>query len=75
MVKGPLRLRNEAWPMIMRPNILTVSDETSQVRVQLGPLDGLSQGITRTWEVSSLTVRMLGRMLTGRRHRQSSAAR
>ena len=35
------------------------------VRVQLGPLDGLSQGLARTWEVSALTLRMIGRMLIG----------
>ena len=37
----------------------------AMVKVQLGPLDGLSQGIARTWEVSALTVRMMGRMLIG----------
>jgi len=42
-----------------------VGSPPAMVRVQLGPLDGLSQGFTRTWEVSSLTVRMLGRMLIG----------
>jgi regulator of sigma E protease len=42
-----------------------VGSPPAMVRVQLGPLDGLSQGVTRTWEVSSLTVRMLGRMLIG----------
>ena len=36
-----------------------------QVRVQLGPIDGLRQGLSRTWEVASLTVRMMGRMLIG----------
>ncbi len=35
------------------------------VTVQYGPWDGLSQAVSRTWEVSSLTVRMLGRMLIG----------
>ncbi len=35
------------------------------VKVQLGPLDGLTQGVARTWEVSALTVRMMGRMLIG----------
>jgi regulator of sigma E protease len=35
------------------------------VTVQLGPIDGLQQGALRTWEVSSLTVRMIGRMLIG----------
>jgi regulator of sigma E protease len=33
--------------------------------VRLGPLDGLEQGARRTWEVSALTLRMLGRMLIG----------
>jgi regulator of sigma E protease len=35
------------------------------VTVQQGPIDGLAKGATRTWEVSVLTVRMLGRMLIG----------
>jgi regulator of sigma E protease len=35
------------------------------VTVQQGPIDGLATGATRTWEVSVLTVRMLGRMLIG----------
>ncbi len=37
----------------------------AMVKVQLGPLEGLSQGFARTWEVSALTVRMMGRMLIG----------
>jgi len=35
------------------------------VTVQKGPIDGLLQGAARTWEVSALTVKMLGRMLIG----------
>jgi len=35
------------------------------VTVQLGPIDGLRQGATRTWEVSALTLRMIGRMVIG----------
>lgn len=35
------------------------------VIVQHGPLDGLWQGVVRTWEVSTLTLRMMGRMLIG----------
>ncbi len=35
------------------------------VTVQLGPIDGLAQGAARTWEVSVLTVKMLGKMLIG----------
>ena len=35
------------------------------VTVQKGAIDGLVQGAARTWEVSLLTVKMLGRMLIG----------
>ena len=35
------------------------------VTVQKGPLEGVVQGVARTWEVSLLTVKMLGRMLIG----------
>ena len=35
------------------------------VKVQLGPIEGLRQGAVRTWEVSLMTLRMLGRMLIG----------
>jgi len=37
----------------------------AQVTVQLGPIEGLTQGVTRTWEVSALTLKMMGRMLIG----------
>ena len=33
--------------------------------VQYGALDGLWAGVTRTWDVSVLTVRMMGRMVIG----------
>jgi regulator of sigma E protease len=35
------------------------------VDVRYGPLDGLWRGAVKTWEVSLLTVRMLGRMVIG----------
>jgi regulator of sigma E protease len=35
------------------------------VTVQYGPWEGFSQAVSRTWEVSTLTLRMLGRMLIG----------
>jgi regulator of sigma E protease len=35
------------------------------VKVRLGPIEGLKQGAARTWEVSALTVKMLGRMIVG----------
>jgi len=35
------------------------------VMVRYGPLDGLWRGAVRTWEVSLLTLRMMGRMVIG----------
>jgi regulator of sigma E protease len=35
------------------------------VDVQYGPIDGLWRGVVRTWEVSVLTLRMMGKMLIG----------
>jgi regulator of sigma E protease len=35
------------------------------VTVQWGPIDGLWAGVVKTWEVSALTVRMMGSMLIG----------
>jgi regulator of sigma E protease len=42
-----------------------VGQPPAMVTVRHGPIEGLTLGATRTWEVSSLTVRMLGRMLIG----------
>lgn len=33
--------------------------------IRLGPIEGLQAGVARTWEVSTLTLRVLWRMLTG----------
>ena len=35
------------------------------VTVRYGPVDGLVKGVERTWEVSVLTLRMMGRMVIG----------
>lgn len=35
------------------------------VNVQYGPLDGLWRGVVRTWEVSVLTLKMMGKMVIG----------
>jgi regulator of sigma E protease len=35
------------------------------VTVRYGAVEGLTQAVARTWEMSALTLRMLGRMLTG----------
>jgi regulator of sigma E protease len=37
----------------------------AMVNVRYGFVDGIVQGAVRTWEVSALTLRMLGRMLIG----------
>ncbi|MET3494874.1 RIP metalloprotease RseP [Variovorax boronicumulans] len=33
--------------------------------VRQGPVDGVWRGVVRTWEMSALTVRMMGKMVTG----------
>jgi regulator of sigma E protease len=42
-----------------------VGAPAQMVTVRHGPLDGFTLGVSRTWEVSALTVKMLGRMLVG----------
>ncbi len=42
-----------------------VGRTAEMVTLKKGPIEGLVQGAARTWEVSLLTVRMLGRMLIG----------
>lgn len=37
----------------------------AMVTVRHGPIDGLWNGVVRTWEVSELTLRMMGRMIIG----------
>ena len=42
-----------------------VGPPPEMVTVRHGPIDALWLGVQRTWDVSALTVRMLGRMLVG----------
>ena len=42
-----------------------VGQPPEMVTVRHGPLEGLVQGVQRTWEVSVLSLKMLGRMLIG----------
>ncbi|HSV58076.1 MAG TPA: RIP metalloprotease RseP [Variovorax sp.] len=42
-----------------------VGTPPEMVMVRQGPLDGLWMGVVRTWEVSALTVRMMGKMIIG----------
>jgi len=39
--------------------------QPQMVTVHYGPVDSVRQGLTRTWELSALTVKTLGRMLVG----------
>ena len=42
-----------------------VGQPAQMTLVRQGPVDGIVQGAKRTWEMSSLTIRMIGRMLIG----------
>ena len=42
-----------------------IGQPAQTVLVRLGPWDGLIAGAAKTWEMSALTVRMIGRMLIG----------
>jgi regulator of sigma E protease len=42
-----------------------VGQPPAMTTVRHGPVDGLWNGIVRTWEVSDLTLRMIGRMVIG----------
>jgi regulator of sigma E protease len=42
-----------------------VGGAPEMVILRFGPLDGLWRGVVRTWEVSGLTLRMIGSMVTG----------
>jgi regulator of sigma E protease len=42
-----------------------VGEPPAMLTVRYGPVDGLWKGVVRTWEVSALTLRMMGRMVIG----------
>lgn len=42
-----------------------VGSPPAMVTVHHGPIEGLWNGVVRTWEVSTLTLRMMGRMVIG----------
>lgn len=58
------RLVNEGGRELARINAF-VGPAPEMVTVRKGPLDALALGAQRTWEVSTLTLRMLGKMLVG----------
>ncbi len=58
------QLRDEGGRQIARIGAY-VGASPEMLTVQLGPLEGLWQGVTRTWEMAALTLRMMGKMLIG----------
>jgi regulator of sigma E protease len=54
---GRLGISLKEGPIVWPPGLL----ETHR----LGPIDALASGVSKTWEMSALTVQMLWRMLTG----------
>jgi regulator of sigma E protease len=42
-----------------------IGGQPAMVQVRLGLWDGLTAGVKKTWELSSMTLRMMGRMLIG----------
>lgn len=44
----------------------TLDAQPAMIMVRHGPLQALGDGVARTWEISSLTLCMLGRMVVGR---------
>jgi regulator of sigma E protease len=58
------RLAKEGEKSIGRVDAV-VGQPPAVVTVHHGVIDGLVQGATRTWEVCTLTVKMMGRMLIG----------
>lgn len=70
--RGGQLLRLTVTPRLMQDNGQTigridapVGTPPEVVNVRYGFVEGISRGFSRTWEVSALTLRMLGRMLTG----------
>lgn len=47
------------------PRVNAMVGSVPMVNVRYGPLEGLWKGAVRTWEVSELTLRMMGRMIIG----------
>ena len=70
--RGPQRMTIDVLPRIVTDGGRAVARVDAQVgaapewvTVQRGFLGGLEQGARRTWEVSAMTLTMLGRMLIG----------
>jgi regulator of sigma E protease len=58
------RVATEAKPPAGRIDAY-IGPPPQMVKVRYGLLEGIVEGVTRTWEVSTLTLKMLGSMLIG----------
>ena len=72
ILRGAQTLALEVTPQIRQEGSISVGRigayvgaPPELVMVRYGPLDGLWQGAVRTWDVSLLTLRMMGKMVTG----------
>jgi regulator of sigma E protease len=70
--RGAQRLEFDLQPIVVREGELPIGrieafigGPPELVTVRYGAVEGVSQAVARTWEMSALTVRMLGRMLIG----------
>lgn len=63
-VKPELVAATSEQPSMGRINAF-IGGEIEMVVVRRGFVDGLWAGVTRTWELSAMTLRMMGRMLIG----------
>lgn len=58
------RLEHEGGKTIGRVGAM-IGAPPSMATVQYGPLDGIGQAVTHTWETSALTLRVMGQIVTG----------
>jgi regulator of sigma E protease len=72
IVRAGRELTIDVTPEVREDNGVTVGRIAAYVgappamlTVRQGPVDGLWRGVVRTWEVSALTVRMMGKMVIG----------
>lgn len=70
--RGVQRLDIDVQPVLARDGERSIGrieayigGPPAMVTVAYGPVEGLVQAVSRTWEMSALTVRMLGRMVIG----------
>ena len=70
--RGAQRIEATVVPVIVSEGEQTVGraevfpgQAPEMVTVRFGPVDGLVQAVSKTWEMSALTLKMLGRMLIG----------